>query len=626
VKSLNSKLAVFVTVILAVSAMLLTGIAYFRMRAESLEQLQREVKAVADRQASLIGEWLGAKRRIIAATAPVGLESDPRPSLMRAKIAGEFGPVYIGMPDKRMILADPNTPLPPNFDPTVRPWWKLALERDALVITAPFMSVSDRKLVVTIAEPIKRDGTLVGVIGANVILDSLVQSVLSLKVVGDSYAFLVAKDGTVIAHREGDLVLKPIATSIPELAPERIAAIAASGDMVDVSDHGHSVFAVIRPVPGSEWYFGLVVDRAVALAPLNALLYMLIGTTVVVVLVALFLSGLGMRKLLNDVVRLRDAMLNIARGEGDLTVRLAVTSADEIGQAAGAFNKFLERLHAMFKSVKEQTEHVTRDMSIVAASTSQVVSDFGRQTEDLTATAATIEQVTVSITHIADTVRDTESAMQRADMQSSTSAESVEHVTREIGRIADTVGNLSAVVGRLGSRSDEIAGIVGAIKGIAEQTNLLALNAAIEAARAGEQGRGFAVVADEVRKLAERTAASTVEISHMIDSIRGEMTNALTGMDEARRIVDSGVELAEQTTAGISSIREQVSDVVSRMSNISDATSEQASATTEMAKRAEQVNTMIQSSSNALREADEALRNANERAAKLAEIVGRFRL
>ena len=625
-KSLNTKLAVFVTVVLAVSAMLLTGIAYFRMRAESLEQLQREVRAVSGRQASLIGEWLGAKRRIIEATAPAGLESDPRPSLMRAKIAGEFGPVYIGMPDKRMIQADPNTPIPPNFDPTVRPWWKLALERDALVITAPFMSVSDRKLVVTIAEPIKRNGTLVGVIGANVILDSLVQNVLSLKVVGDSYAFLIAKDGTVIAHREGDLVLKPISTSIPELTPERTATVAATGEMVEVTDHGRTDFAVIRPVPGSEWYFGLVVDRTAALAPLNALLYTLIGTTVVVVLVALFLSSLGMRKLLDDVVRLRDALLNIAQGEGDLTARLAVTSTDEIGQAAGAFNKFLERLHAMFKSVKEQTEHVTRDISVVAASTSQVVSDFGRQTEDLTATAATIEQVTVSITHIADTVRDTESAMQKADIQSSTSAESVEHVTREIGRIADTVGNLSAVVGRLGSRSDEIAGIVGAIRGIAEQTNLLALNAAIEAARAGEQGRGFAVVADEVRKLAERTAASTVEISHMIDSIRSEMSNAMTGMDEARRIVDSGVELAEQTTTGINSIREQVSDVVSRMSNISDATTEQASATTEMAKRAEQVNTMIQSSSNALRDADEALRNANERAAKLAEIVGRFRL
>ena len=625
-KSLSAKLAILVAVLLMASAIFLSSLAYFYMRSQAIEGLHREMGAITDQQSRMVGEWLASKRRIVEAAKGAAFDADPRVSMMRAKFAGEFGPVYIGFPDKRMLQADPNSPIPAGFDPTVRPWYKLALERDALATTNPFMSVSDNKLVVTITQPIKRDGALYGVMGANVILDELIQKVSSMKMIGDSYAFLVGKDGKVIAHRKSEAVLKPITDLLPEMSSDRLAALAASKDMGEMTNAGRRDYVIVDAVPGTDWYFGLVIDRAAALAPLSSMLYMLIGATVVVLLVANALVNFGMRRLLASLSALRDALLGIAQGEGDLTVRLPVTSEDEVGQAAGAFNNFLERLHGMFKEVREQARAVDKEVHSVAGTTSRVADDFSRQTEELTATAATIEQVTVSIGHIADTVRETESAMQTADTESARSAESVGQVTREITKIADTIGSLSIVVGRLGSRSNEIAGIVGAIKDIADQTNLLALNAAIEAARAGEQGRGFAVVADEVRKLAERTAGATVEIGGMIDSIRSEMKSALTGMDDAQQIVASGVGLAEQATSGIKQIRERVSDAVSRMHAISDATAEQASATTEMAKRAEQVNQMIQSSTESLRDADNALRTANGRVEQLGEIVGRFKL
>lgn len=624
-QSLSTRLAMFLAAMLAGSAVLLTAFMYSSTRSDVLATLEHEVNAVTEQQNITIANWLHAKRSLVAAMAPSVFDPDVRTQLKRTAAAGGFSNSYVSYMDRNIVQAI-DAPQAPNFDATVRPWYKAALEKGALVVTSPFMSISDQKLVVFIATPVQRNGQTAAIFSNNVLLEEIVSGVLGVKLVGDSHAFLLSKDGTLIAHRQADAVLKPATTLMPELTADRASALASSHELLETKVGGETGFVTVRAIPDSDWYLGMVVDRKAALAPLNTLLAMLIGATVAIVLVSVVVAVFGIRRLLAGLGALRDAMLEIAQGAGDLTVRLPVRSRDEVGQAAGAFNQFLERLHGMFREVRDESDHVRQEVGAAAGTASQVAGEFSRQTDELSATAATIEEVTVSIGLIAETVRETEQAMSTADAESSRSAESVEQLTREISRAADTMGGLSSVVSRLGSRSDEIAGIVGAIKDIADQTNLLALNAAIEAARAGEQGRGFAVVADEVRKLAERTAESTVEIGRMIDSIRSEMTSAVSGMDDAQRIVHSGVGMAEQATQGIQTIRERVSDVMTRVKDISGATSEQAAATTEMARRAEQVHAMIQSSSESLHDTERTLRGVNERADHLGRIVGRFRL
>ena len=625
-KSIGTRLAIFVSILLVVSAIVMGALAYFHMRSLAKENLEHEVHLAGMLQSNRIAEWIGAKRRIIEAQANVLFEPNPQALMLRAKNAGDFGPLFAGFPDKRMMNADPSTPLPPGFDPTVRPWYKFASERDGVGITPPFMSVSDKKLVVTIAMPIRRDGSLYAVMGANVILETLVESVLSIRLAGDSHAFLVDKDGKVIAHRKTDMVLKPIADELPGLTAERIAAMAANGTLTEMTEGGQSRLVVLQPVKGTDWFLGLSVDEKAALAPLRAMLLTSLLTIIGIIAAGIVLMRIGVGRILAALTRLRDALNDVAQGEGDLTVRLAVQSQDEVGQAASAFNRFIERLHGMFREVGQETQAVDRQVSLVAGKTTRVVEDFERQTEELGATAAAIEEVTVGVAHIADTAKDAQGVMQTADTESEAGARAVRQVTEEIGRIASVIERLAQVVGGLGNRSDEIASIVGAIKDVAERTNLLALNAAIEAARAGEQGRGFAVVADEVRNLAERTRESTSEIGAMIQSIQNEIGAAVTGMDDARRVVAEGVELGSKASASIGNVRTQMTHVVTRMQEIADATAEQASAMSDMARRAAHVSTMIETNSVALNEAHGALTESGQRTQELGRIVGRFKL
>ncbi|RXZ44655.1 methyl-accepting chemotaxis protein [Crenobacter cavernae] len=624
-RSLRTKMILVIALMLGVLGVVLTSLIYLQMKKSVEDGIAKELSAVVAGQGNVIGEWARGKVSIVEAAVPVATLAEPLVYLDNLNRAGGFDVSYVGYADKRMLYSD-GRPQKPDYDPTARPWYALAKRVGKPAISEPYVDFDTKKLVVTVVSPVMANGQLIGVAGGDVFIDALVKSVLGVKLNVDGYAFLVEKSGKVIAHPDPSLTLKPIADKIPALGEEKVGALAESGELAEVDSDGVGYFTRLVAVPGTDWYLGVAVNRDQVLAPLNKLLYTVLATALIVFLAMVPLAGVVLGRMLSGLARMRDAMKEISAGEGDLTRRIQVSGEDEIAETAHAFNAFIERLHTMFCAVRDEADRVSGGVEAVG-STIERVADDSRQIADVSGSnAATLEEITISISHIADAAREADGLVVRTGEVSSESAEAMERITREMERTMNAVRELSGMLTTLDGRSQQISGITNVIRDIADQTNLLALNAAIEAARAGEQGRGFAVVADEVRKLAERTGQATVEISGMVSAIRDETRQAVDNMQHALGSVDGGVALTQAAVAQIGEIRRTMEAVVAKMSEIALSTSEQHNATTQIAQSTERINSRIIESDGALQGAHHTLTGLAEAAGSLRQQFSRFRL
>ncbi|MGL4997134.1 MAG: extracellular solute-binding protein [Deefgea sp.] len=329
---------------------------------------------------------------------------------------------------------------------------------------------------------------------------------------------------------------------------------------------------------------------------------------------------------LRPLQKLTSTMQSLAASGGDLNTRIAINSQDEFGEIARGFNEYSQNLQATFREVQRDMEGLSLGLRELTTVTGQLVKDSNTQSDYAAATAAAVEEITVSITHIADNANDVDQTVGETQELSSISATAVQGVADEVGQMTASFEQLGETMGTLSKHSQEIGTIVNVIKDIAQQTNLLALNAAIEAARAGEQGRGFAVVADEVRKLAERSASATVEITQRIETVDRETQNVVTSMNNTASRIMGSAERAEDARQQMLTIGERMSTVVTVVKEIADSTREQTAASTTMARSVEQINNMSQSSDSALQQAKRALEQLDVRARELMEAVGKFQL
>jgi len=316
----------------------------------------------------------------------------------------------------------------------------------------------------------------------------------------------------------------------------------------------------------------------------------------------------------------------MSRGDGDLTKRLKIERADETGSLAKSFNNFLDNL-------KEIVVRISQNAVEVASSAGQLndtSGDIARGTEKAAsqsnAIAIACEEMAATSAEIAKNCVRTVEISNQASQTAINGSEVVNHAVQSIQRIAVKVQQTSKTIESLGTRSDQIGAIVATIEDIADQTNLLALNAAIEAARAGEQGRGFAVVADEVRALAERTTKATREIGEMIKAIQQETKSAVLAMEDGVREVERGTDDAARSGKALEEILNQVADVTSQINQIATAAEEQTATTHEISRSMHEISQVVGDASNSSQgtatEASQLARMADD----LKKIVAQFRM
>ncbi|BAJ02918.1 methyl-accepting chemotaxis protein [Shewanella violacea DSS12] len=275
--------------------------------------------------------------------------------------------------------------------------------------------------------------------------------------------------------------------------------------------------------------------------------------TLVAIFVAIVLSWLLSLWIVSPIKRLELAMLDIASGEGDLSKRIQVESGDEVGSLAAAFNSFVSKIHQTVSEVIVTSTAVRSEMESMKQITKQTLDSASNQQQESELVAAAVHEMRVTSETVSDNANEAAIATQNASIESNQTKLILEKTVTSIENLANEITSASEVIHTLDSDVGNIASILDVIRGIADQTNLLALNAAIEAARAGEQGRGFAVVADEVRALASKTQESTGEIHNMIERLQSGAKKAVTAMEASK---DSGVKTIETAGSAATSIEE----------------------------------------------------------------------
>lgn len=359
-------------------------------------------------------------------------------------------------------------------------------------------------------------------------------------------------------------------------------------------------------------------------AALGTLSISAIGAAVVIAAALVLLWWLVERTIMSPI---RHAVATAERiAHGDLSHPIEVTGGGEAAQLLAALGGMQAHLRTMIGEARRMAEAVAAAAAGLAASSEQINRGSQAQTEESGAAAAAVEEMTVSIAHVADNAQTATALAQSASTAAIDGKSRVERVSEDINAAAATSRNSAALVERLTERTHQIGSIVSTIRDVADQTNLLALNAAIEAARAGEQGRGFAVVADEVRKLAERTAKATAEITEMIESIRLGTGDVVTTMSDSAKKVDESVHSAAEAAAVLDDIDRQARAARDGIDVIAHASREQKAAAEQIARNVEKIARMVEDNFHASEHANEAAHELSQRARSLQQTVDGFRL
>jgi len=522
-----------------------------------------------------IQNWLSGRILLVESVAQnIGSDSaEARVAtlLEQRALAETFMFSYLGGQDGSFLMR-PAEEMPADYDPRSRPWYKDAIAAGGSTLTEPYVDAASGELIISIATPAVQRGQNLGVVGGDLGLKVLVEIINALDFDGMGYAFLVSGDGKVLVHPDSQRVMQ----SLRDIYPQNTPSLDSRYVEVQRDDSNRILsFSPVKGLPSVQWYVGISLDRDKAYASLTSFRTSAVFAALIAVVVVMLLLGMLIRVLMRPLTDMGRAMANIAEGEGDLTRRLAVQSKDEFGELASAFNRFVERIHTSIREVSSTTQQVNEVAARVLAASNSSMANSDEQACRTNSVAAAINELGAAAQEIARNAADASHQASGARHQAEDGRQVVEQNISAMRELSAKISASCVQIEALNAKTVDIGQILEVIKGISEQTNLLALNAAIEAARAGEAGRGFAVVADEVRNLAHRTQSSAQEVQQMIEQLQIGAGASVQTMTESQRQSESSVSIADRAGERLGEVTQRIGEIDGMNQSVAAATEEQ---------------------------------------------------
>jgi methyl-accepting chemotaxis protein len=586
------------------------------------DNLDSYLNEMGDVTAHNIQNWLSGRLVLlesVAQTIARDSATDHVEALVKQPaLSSTFAFSYLGRADGEFIVY-PRFELPAGYDPRQRPWYKDAVAAGRTTLTEPYQDAATNELIITAATPAQA----LGVVGGDLSLKVLVDIINALDFNGMGHAFLVSGDGKILVHPDGSKVMK----SLAELFPGHAPSLDANYSEVELDGQTRILsFSRVAGLPSVTWYVGISLDKAKAYAALDSFRTSAVVAALIAVGVILLLLGMLMRVLMRPLTDMGRAMANIAEGEGDLTRRLTVQSHDEFGELASAFNRFVERIHTSIREVSSATQQVNEVAARVLAASNSSMANSDEQASRTNSVAAAINELGAAAQEIARNAADASQQASGARHQAEDGRQVVEQNIRAMRELSAKISASCSQIEALNAKTVDIGQILEVIKGISEQTNLLALNAAIEAARAGEAGRGFAVVADEVRNLAHRTQSSAQEIQQMIEQLQVGAGASVQTMTESQRQSESSVSIADRAGERLGEVTQRIGEIDGMNQSVATATEEQTAVIESLNMDITEINTLNQQGVENLQSTLRACGDLDQQARRLKQLVDSFRI